>query len=193
MSQEARVSSVLVLQQLKASLATFAETASVALDEAGTDIQRTRRWLAEDRVRHWRAQVQVRAERLARANIALKQKEVFDRTLAGTPSSCVDERKALKAAQGQLREAEHKLGRVKAWSQQIEKELSDYRGAVQRLVSAIEVDIPNARAKLDKMIDSLEAYLALAPPEMPKGANEESVVDIVRPGETPAPNENPAS
>jgi hypothetical protein len=177
MSQEARVSSVLVLQQLKASLATFAETASTALDEAGTDIQRTRRWLAEDRVRHWRAQVQVRAERFARANIALKQKEVFDRTLAGTPSSCVDERKALKAAQGQLREAEHKLGRVKAWGQQIEKELSDYRGAVQRLVSAIEVDIPNARAKLDKMIDSLEAYLALAPPEMPRSTDESPRTD----------------
>jgi hypothetical protein len=194
MSQEARISSVLVLKQLRAALATFAATASIALEEASTDIQRTRRWLEEDRYRYWRTQVQVRSERFARANIALKQKEVFDRTLAGTPSSCVDERKALKVAQGQLREAEHKLGRARAWSQQIEKELSNYRGAVHRLVSAIEVDIPNAQAKLDKMIDSLEAYLALAPPEMPEGANEESVVDIVRLGEAqvqpPADNQS---
>ena len=168
MSQEARVSSILVLQQLRASLATFAETASMALEEASTDIQRTRRWLAEDRYRHWRTQVQVRAERFTRAKLALKQREVFDRTLSGTPSSCVAERKALKVAEEQLREAEHKLSRVKAWSQQIEKELSDYRGAVQRLASAIEVEIPNARAKLDKMIDSLEAYLALAPRRCPR-------------------------
>jgi len=187
MSQEARVSSILVLKELRASLATFAEAASMALEEASTDIQRTHRWLVDDRYRYWRTQVQVRSERSARANIALKQKEVFDRTLAGTPSSCVDERKALKLAQGQLREAEHKLGRVRAWSQQIEKELSNYRGAVHRLVSAIEVDIPNARAKLEKMIDSLEAYLALAPPEMPKGAGEESQVDVVWPGEVQAP------
>jgi hypothetical protein len=172
MSQEARISSVLVLQELRASLATFASAASRALEEASADIQRTHLWLVEDRYRYWRTQVQVRSERFARASIALKQKEVFDRTLAGTPTSCVDERKALKVTQGQLREAEHKLGRVRAWSQQIEKELSNYRGAVDRLVRAIEVDIPNARAKLDKMINSLEAYLALAPPEMPKGTDE---------------------
>jgi hypothetical protein len=196
MSQEARISSVLVLKELRASLATFASAASMALEEAGANVQHTRRWLTEDRYRYWRTQVQVRSERLARAHIALKQKEVFDRTLAGTPTSCVDERKALKAAQGQLREAEHKLGRVRAWSQQIEKELSNYRGAIHRLVRAIEVDIPNARAKLDKMIDSLEAYLALAPPEMPKGASEELEVDVVRPGEVQVPpladNQSPA-
>ena len=183
MSQEARVSSILVLQQLRASLVTFADTASMALEEASTDIQRTRRWLAEDRYRYWRTQVQVRAERFTRARLTLKQREVFDRTLSGTLSSCVAERKALKVAQERLREAEHKLSRVKAWSQQIEKELSDYRGAVQRLASAIEVEIPNGRAKLDKMIDSLEAYVALAPPEMPRSANEKSVVDIIRTGE----------
>ena len=190
MSQEARVNSILVLKQLRASLATFAQTASMALEEAGTDIQRTHRWLVEDRYRYWRTQVQVRSERSARANIALKQKEVFDRTLAGTPTSCVDERKALKLAEGQLREAEHKLGRVRAWSQQIEKELSNYRGAVHRLASAIEVDIPNARAKLDKMIDSLEAYLALAPPEMPQGTDEREwrMADSGLPIEPVAPN-----
>ena len=183
MNQEARVGSILALQQLRASLVTFADTASMALEEAGTDIQRTRRWLAEDCYRYWRTQVQVRAERFTRAKLALKQREVFDRTLAGTPSSCVAERKALKVAQERLQEAEHKLSRVKAWSQQIEKELSDYRGAVQRLASAIELDIPNARAKLDKMIDSLESYVALAPPEMPRSASEKPTVDILRTGE----------
>ena len=168
MSQEARISSIPVLKELRASLATFAGTAAMAMEEASTNVQRTRRWLAEDRYRYWRTQVQVRSERASRAHIALKQKEVFDRTLAGTPTSCVDEAKALKLAEAQLREAEHKLSRVRAWSQQIEKELSNYRGATHRLASAIEVDIPNARAKLDKMIGALEAYLALRPRKCPR-------------------------
>jgi hypothetical protein len=184
MGQEARIGSVLVLKQLRASLGTFAETATRALEEASTEIQRTRQWLQEDRYRHWKTQFQARSERFAQAKIALKTKEVFDRTLGGTPSSCVDERKALKIAEARLREAEYKLSRVKAWNQRIEKELSDYRGATQRLASAIEVEIPNARARLDSMIDSLEAYLALAPPEMPRSTTE---VDSARPGETPAP------
>ncbi len=186
MSQEARVSSVLVLKQLRASLGTFAETAATALEEASTEIQHTRQWLEQDRYRHWKRQVQARTERFAQAKIALKQKQVFDRTLGGTPSSCVDERKALKIAEERLREAEYKFSRVKAWSLRIEKELADYRGATQRLISALEVEIPNARAKLNNMIDSLEAYLALAPPEMPRSATERAESDPVRLGEAPA-------
>ncbi len=169
MSQEARIHSILVLTQLRASLGTFAEIASAALEEASTEIQRTRQWLEGDRSRHWKKEVQTRSEQMARARIALKQKQVFDRTLAGTPTSCVDEKKALKKAEARFQEAEHKLSRVRAWTQQLEKEMSDYRGATQRLLSAVEVDIPNARARLDKMIDALEAYIALAPPEMPRG------------------------
>ncbi|MCL5280379.1 MAG: hypothetical protein M1376_10785 [Planctomycetes bacterium] len=168
MSQEARVSSLRVLQELRAALGTFAETAAQALEEASTETQRARQWLLEDRYRHWKTQVQMRSERFARAKIALQQKQVFDRTLGGTPTSCVDERKALKRAELRLREAERKFRRVQAWSLRIEKEMSDYRGATERLLSAIEVDIPNARARLDHMIEALEAYVALAPPEMPR-------------------------
>lgn len=187
MRQEAEVSSVLVLKQLRASLGTFAATAAAALEEAGTEIQRTRHWLGEDRYRYWRTQLQVRTTRFAQAKIALNQKQVFDRTLAGSPTSCVDERRALRVAEAQLREAEHKLSRVRAWSQRIDKEMSNYQGATQRLLSALEVEIPNARAKLDKMIGSLEAYLALAPPEMARAAPGESEVELVRPEEAPVP------
>ncbi len=186
MSQEARVNSVLVLKQLRASLGTFAETAATALEEASTEVQHTRQWLQQDRYRHWKTQVQAQTERFVRAKGALKQKQVFDRTLGGTPSSCVDERKALKIAEERLREAEVKLSHVRAWSQRIEKELADYRGATQRLISALEVEIPNARARLDNMIDSLEAYLALAPPEMPRTPTEKVEFDPMRLGEAPA-------
>ncbi len=185
MNQEARVSSILVLKELRAALGTFGETAAKALEEASTEIQRGRQWLMEDRYRYWKTQVQARSERFARARITLKQKQVFDRTLGGVPTSCVDERKALKIAEARLREAEHKFRRVQAWSLRIEKEMSDYRGATQRLLSAIEVDIPNARARLDHMIEALEAYIALAPPEMPRSAIEKTDADLVHSGDTP--------
>ena len=179
MSEQARVNSVLMLKQLRASLATFAQIASVAIEEANTDIQRTLRWLREDQYRHWIVQVRARNERFVQAKLALKSKQVFDRTLAGSPSSCIDERKALALAERRLQEAEYKLGRVKAWSLQIEKELSDYRGAMQKLASTLEVDVPNARARLDNMIDALEAYLALAPPEMPTIKEEAPESDVL--------------
>jgi hypothetical protein len=165
MSQYASVSSIEVLKNFRASLGTFAEVASGVLDETSCDILRTSTWLRNDQYGYWKKQLQTRDGQFVQAKLALNRKEVFDRAISGSASSCLDEKKALQKAEKRLREAEHKFGRVKAWSQRIEKEVSDYRATVQRLVRAIEVDIPNSRAKLDKMIGSLEAYIALAPPE----------------------------
>jgi hypothetical protein len=186
MGHEAKVTSIPALKQLRASLGTFATVASLALDEAATRIQHTHQWLREDQHHFWRAQVQARTEQFTRAKLALKQRQVFERTLAGSPSSCVDEKKALKVAEARLQEAEYKLRRVKAWSLQIEKERSDYRAAMQRLASAIEVEIPNARARLDRMIDSLEAYLALAPPETGRSVTDKPESEVAAPAEPPA-------
>ena len=85
MSQYAKVTSIPVLSQFKASLATFAEIAAVSLEEAGGDIQRTLLWLREDRYPYWRTQLRMRSERFSQAKLALKRREIFDRTLSGTP------------------------------------------------------------------------------------------------------------
>jgi soluble cytochrome b562 len=185
---QARINSVAVLKQLRASLSTFAETASAALDETSAGIQHTRQWLMEDRYRHWKTQVQARTDQFVQAKLTLKRKQIFDRALAGSPGSCIDEKKALKKAEEQLQEAERKFSRVKSWTLEIDKEMSDYRKGVQGLTQAVETEIPNARAKLDKMIESLEAYLALAPPEMAEVVGEESLVGVMRSGEAPTTN-----
>lgn len=181
MSQYARVNSVPMLKLLRASLATFSDASAVALDEVGSDIQRALAWLNEDRMRYWTNQVRVCRERAVQAKLALKQKNILDRTLSGTTSSAIDERKALAIAERRLREAEAKLARTRSWIMQIDKLQSDYRGGVSGLVSAIDVDIPNARARLDKMIDSLEAYVALAPPETQVDIESAGLESVLRP------------
>ena len=188
MSQHAKVDSFAMLRQLRAALTTFASTAAVALDEADTDIQRTLLWLREDRHRYWKAQVQTRTEQYTRAKLALKQREVLDRAIAGTRSSCVDEKRVLKIAEQRLQEAEHRFRLVGQWHRQLEKEALDYKGAVQGLINAIETDIPNACARLDKIVDSLEAYVALAPPEMPSDTGERPEKTVL-----PAPNVPPGT
>ncbi len=192
MSQFARVNSVALLKRLKASLATFSDAAAVALDEVGTDIQRALAWLNEDRKRYWTNQVRVCRERAVQAKLALKQKHILDRALSGTTSSAVDERKTLAVAERKLREAEAKLARTRSWIMQIDKLQSDYRGGVQGLISAIDADIPNARARLDKMIDSLEAYVALAPPETQPDLEPTAQESVLRP-EPEQPTEQHAS
>ena len=165
MSPQARIHSIPVLRQLRASLVNFASIAAIAVEEANSEIQRTLLWLREDQYRYWKGQVQTRMEQHTRARLALKQREVLDRALAGSTSSCVDEKKALQVAERRLREAEHKLRMVRMWNRQLEKQLLDYKGAIQGLVTAVETEIPNACARLDRMVDSLDAYIAVAPPE----------------------------
>ena len=192
MSRQAKVSSFAMLRRFRASLMTFASVAAGALDEAGTDLEGTRLWLRGDQHRYWKNQVRACTERFVRAKLALKQREVLDRALAGTRSSCVDERKAVAAAQRRLREAEHKLQQVELWNRQLEKESLEFRGATQRLTSAVETDIPNACARLDKMLDSLEAYVALAPPEVPAAVEEELETAATPPREKQPESEMPS-
>jgi hypothetical protein len=181
MDQQAKINSVVTLKELRSSLAKFAETASVALDEVTSEIQRTLTWLNEDRRRHWTNQVRLRQERYVQAKLALKRKGIFDLALAGVRSSAIDEKKALAIAERQLREAERRLARTRSWILRIEKELSDYRAATQGLGAAIDMDIPNARARLEKMVESLESYIALAPPDTIRDSNEDSVARTLEP------------
>lgn len=183
MGGQAKISSFAALSEFRASLATFASVATTALDEAGTDIQRTIQWLKEDRYRYWKAQVQTRTEQYTRAKLALKQREVLDRAVAGTHSSCVEERRAVRITEKRLHDAENKFRLVGMYSRQIEKESLEYKGAIHGLVNAVEVEIPNACASLEHMVRSLEQYVALAPPEMPLSSREGVESAVVQPPE----------
>jgi len=193
MSGQARVDSFSALRQFRASLATFASVAAVALDEANVDIQRTLLWLREDRDRYWKAQVQTCSQKYTQAKLALKQHEVLDRAIAGTRSSCIEERRALQIAEKRLRRAEDTFRLVRVYSRQIERESLDYRGAVHGLVNDIEARIPNACAGLDRMVDSLEKYVAVAPPEAPVTARENIESTVAQPVDMPATQEDRTS
>lgn len=195
MSRQARVDSSAVLTEFRASLATFASVAAVALDEATTDIQRVIAWLREDRHRYWKTQVQIRTAKYNQAKLALKQREVLDRAIAGTRSSCVEERQAVKIAEKRLRDAEDRFRLTKMYCRQIERESLDYKGAIHGLVNAIEVEIPNACSSLDRMVAALEQYVAVAPPEMvarpSEGFENTTVQRYDAPPERNAPQEIP--
>jgi hypothetical protein len=130
-------------------------------------MHRTLTWLNNDCLRYWKNEVFHRQEQHVRAKIALSSRQSFERSLQGTPSSCVDERKALQKAQRRLDHARKKLAAVRTWTQQLEKARNEYRARTQGLNTAVTTDIPNARAALDRMTVSLQAYLKLAPPEVP--------------------------
>ena len=174
MNPFARVDSIAALKQFRASLCQFAQTAAAAVEEVGMDVQGTHTWLQQDQYRHWKARVQDRSEVYTRAKLALQQRQLFERSVQGVPSSCVDERKALQAAEQKFRDAQQRFSRVRSWILQMDRELNDYKGRVKGLAAAVQVEIPNAVACLDRMVDSLEAYVALTPPEAPRPTEQTS-------------------
>ena len=165
MGQRAKINSIPSLQHMSTALCKFGDLAGLLLDESHADIRRTLLWLREDRRRFWKTQCWQRREQYVQAKIALSSRQSLERGLAGSPSSCVDEKKQLARAQRRVEEAELKYKRTNAWIQTLEKKQADFRALTKGLVGMLSTELPNARAGLGRMIDSLEAYFSLAPPE----------------------------
>ena len=163
MGRFAKVSSVDTLKELRSNLCIFAHIASNALEEAGSDIQRTLMWLKQDRYRYWKVESRKRSEQYVRAKLELKRKQDIETSPLGGTYSFIDEKKALAVAQRNLEEAEQTLQNIQRWIPLLEREAYAFRGISQGLMDLVEVEVPNSCAMLDRMIDSLEAYLALAP------------------------------
>ncbi|MDH7599928.1 MAG: hypothetical protein QHH07_09895 [Sedimentisphaerales bacterium] len=167
MGGQARLDSIAALKGFRASLIGFAQAAASAIDDLDVELQRGLIWLQQDRYTYWKAKVQRSAQAYTQAKIALNQRIVFERAVQGTPSSCIDQRQALRLAEEQLREAQAGLERVRGWLQLMDRHLSQYRGKVSGLKNLIDSGIPKAIATIDRMVDSLEAYVELVPPQAP--------------------------
>ena len=165
MYEQANVQSLTALKELRAALVQFAETATLILEEANSDVRRTRTWLQNDAFRFWKKKAFLCQEEYVRAKVALSGRLAFERSVQGVPSSCVDERKALKLADERLQYTRKKLAAVNSWLPQLDKVHMEYRSRTQGLNTMLTMDLPKAWARLDKMSESLEAYVALTPPD----------------------------
>ena len=171
MGKYVRVGSVDKLKEFRESLCMFSHAVGNAFGDAQSEIQRTITWLKQDQHAYWKTQLRHRSERLAKAKLDLKRKKEIERSPLGGRQTYSDEEKAYAVAKSNFDDAQAKLDAVKHWILRLEKETYTYRGLVRGLGAMLESDIPNARAKMDGMIDSLEAYAALEPAAgMPVGA-----------------------
>lgn len=163
MAESAHIDSLHLLKDLRATLIGFAETARMALGEADSDIHRTLSWLTGQAEPHWRAQARKCADNLAQARDQLRRKSLY-KTAGGGRASVVDEKIAVATAQRRLEEAQTKLKNVQRWKRQLEQEVLQYRGQVQAIQRTVEMDLPRAVALLDRVLDNLDAYVAVAAP-----------------------------
>ncbi len=163
MNPSARVESIESLKAFRVALCQFADVIRTGLSEAEAHVRSTAIWLEQERYPYWKHELRKRQTQFVRAKLALEQKQRQTSPLGGRYSH-VDERKALATAKRRFEEAEQKFANVRRWIRQLEKETFDYKGVVQQLGQAVELEVPNGVARLDRMIEALGAYLSLAAP-----------------------------
>src|SRR5205085_8619935 len=136
MSGYARVDDVDALRIFRTSLIKFAEHIMTALADAEGEMQRTLVWIETEANTYWSGQIRKRHEAVEKAKDAVRQKKLF-KSPSGSEQSAVEEEKMLRIAQKRLEEAEEKLKNVKRYIPRLQKEISIYKGGVQRLLTTV--------------------------------------------------------
>ena len=161
MAEFARVTNLDALRHFKAALQTFQDDCTVALSEATSDAQRGLYYISSDCKAHWQRELKKRNEKLnqAKAELFKKQMESND-----TRTSAVVERKNVQRWEAAVAQAETKLVNIKKWSLAMEREFMLFKAGVQGMSNIVAGELPNATARIERMIKSLEDYIHLAAP-----------------------------
>ena len=163
MSNRARVESLDAIRALRVALWKFQEAANLALGDAESEMHRMQGWLERDQLAFWTGQIRKRQEIVGRCKEAVRMKKLF-KSPTGATQSAVDEEKALAIALRRLEEAEQKLLNVRKHTPRLQKEITLYKGQVQRFATTVGSDLQAAVAKLDNLLGTLDAYVGLAAP-----------------------------
>lgn len=160
---QAEVHSIDALRDLRAALAVYGEDVLAALGAAEAEIRRTVQWLQQDRPYFWQEQIKRRRERVATAKA-----DLFRLKLQKTPEhhpSLAEPKERLRLAEAALQDAERRLMLTRKWQSALQQAVIEYHGAVQRLKDAASTDVPRAMALLTRIVEALEAYLQVQPPD----------------------------
>jgi hypothetical protein len=161
MADSARVHDSEALKLARSALSQFAEQVSGALASVDADIERVSQWLRVDRQTHWKLEVRRRVEAVERGKAEIMRKRII---AAPDPASVALEERQLDRARQRLDDARLKLDRVQRWVPTWEREAMLYKTSTRQLSEYLNADVPRALAILSRMMESLEAYTAVAPP-----------------------------
>jgi hypothetical protein len=162
MRRTADVRSIDALKDARAALAEFRQIIVLALSEAQADVQRTLWWLQHDQTTYWQHELRRRTQKLNEAKADLERARL---TAVDQTASFLEQRKAIQRAERSLREAEEKVQLVRRWTHKLDRESMLFRAQLQGISRAAETDIPRGEAKLEIMLEQLEQYVRLAPPQ----------------------------
>ena len=166
MAQAAKVLSIQALKDFRVGMVNFVEEARSALGGVDMELKRMRDWLERDQLGYWQMQVKRRHEAMMAARTELHRRKVSQQ--GSDAVSDTEQKEALREAQRRLHVAEEKVERVKKLIPIFHHAMSEYTARANPLADHLAGGVDRSLGSLEKMVESLEAYLALRAPLAPR-------------------------
>jgi hypothetical protein len=185
MSQGAYVGSIDAVRDFRAALHTFLAEIREAITSQDLEVRRTLEWILEAEPKRWQQELRRAEDAITQTKIELERCRVSKLPGGGTPS-CIEEKKALDRARQRRDYVADKIDAVRKWGGVLSHETAEYSGRAAQLNGLCDTEMPRALALLDRVLTSLESYVALdgQAPLRASGAAPDSPADPVsRPAE----------
>jgi exonuclease VII large subunit len=162
MSETARVTSVDAIKEFRETLVIFCENVRAGLCANEMESRHVLDWLLSYQPGYWARQLRQRQEELAQAQADLHRLKL--QRAQGMRVDDIEQKTAVERAKERVDEAEEKLVKVRRWGRAVQQAIDEYQARARQLADLVEGNPPANVLFLDRVIDSLESYLRIAPP-----------------------------
>lgn len=163
MADRAQVTSVEAIAAFRARLIVYAAKVRAAVEEASSEVYRTRQWLQGEQRRYWEDQLRIRRKKLDQA-----ENELSSARLSILQQASSAQAMAVRKARESVRDAEAKLAMLKKWDRELENRAEPLLRQTTQLQHALTNDVPKAIVYLAQVVKTLDAYADIgAPRSMP--------------------------
>ena len=158
----ANLRSIEAVHDFRAALIVYVEDASLALQMMTMELQKSFEWIEHDRPHYWNAQMKRAFDLVAQTRASYETCRM--RTVAGHRPSCLEEKQAHARAKQRLQMCQDQLKAVKQVANKLRQEADEFRGRLANLQTMLEVDLPAAIVRLEKIVTILEQYAGISRP-----------------------------
>jgi hypothetical protein len=173
----ANVQSLSAISEFRAALCTFMVEARQALAALEMEARRAVDYITHDQAQVWNSEVRRGREQVQERKLEIHNTRTFKRIGDYVPS-CIEEKKELAKAERRLHVAEIKVEAVRHWSRVAEQAFREFQARMAQFVSILDGELPKATARLERMLASLDHYLAV---QAPSAGRELSVANTDKP------------
>ncbi len=163
----ANVNSIAVIAEFRAAVCTFIHEARLAIAALEMESRRAVEFITHDQATLWQGELRRGWEVVSESKQNVSNARTF-KAMDGYTPSCDEEKKALEKAQRRLQTAQLKTEAVKHWGRLCEQAYREFATRLSQFVSMLDGDLPKAVAALERMLASLDRYLATQAPSLPR-------------------------